>query len=125
MPNFISEGQIEKAIINLLTTKFSWRHMDCFTAEPENLNDGSNRANKSEVVLLDILKERVQKLNPRLPESVIEEGISKLTARRYAMSPVLANREAYDFIRDGVPLEYENSKGKKQQTRVKIIDFNN
>ena len=29
MANFISEDQIEKAIIELLTKKFRWRHMDC------------------------------------------------------------------------------------------------
>ena len=60
MPNFISEGQIEKAIIQLLTRKFNWRHKDCFTAEPDTLKDGSGRANKSEVILFDILREKAK-----------------------------------------------------------------
>jgi type I restriction enzyme R subunit len=125
MSNFISEGQIEKAIIHLLTRKFGWRHMDCFTTEPDTLNDGSNRANKGEVVLFDILRERVRSLNPRIPESARDEAIARLTNRRYTMSQILANKEVYNLIRDGVPVEYENAKGKKSRARVRFIDFNN
>jgi type I restriction enzyme, R subunit len=124
MPNFISEGQIEKAIIHLLTKKFHWRHIDCLTAEPDTLKDGSNRTSKSEVVLFDILRERVRTLNPKVPESAIDDAIARLTSRRYAMSQVLANKEVHNLIRDGVPVDYENKKGKKEQTRIKIIDFN-
>ncbi|MCG6534296.1 MAG: HsdR family type I site-specific deoxyribonuclease [Syntrophales bacterium LBB04] len=124
MPNFISEDQIENAIIHLLTKKFKWRHINCYTPEPENLNDGSNRASKSEVVLHDILKERVRKLNQRVPESTLDDAITRLTARRYTMSQILANKEVYDLIRDGIPVDFENRKGKKERARVKVIDFN-
>ncbi|MCX5806232.1 MAG: type I restriction endonuclease subunit R [Proteobacteria bacterium] len=125
MPNFISETQIEKAITYLLTKKFGWRHMDCFTKEPDALKDGSGRDNKTEVVLFDILKRQIKQINPRVPETAIDEVISKLTARRYAMSQAIANKEVYNLIRDGIPVEYENSKGKKERPRVKIIDFDN
>jgi type I restriction enzyme R subunit len=125
MPNFISEGQIEKAIIHLLTKKFSWRHIDCYTSQPETLPDGSHRTNKTEVVLFDILREKVAALNTRVPESAREEAIAQLTSRRYTMSHILANKEVYDLIRDGVSVECENTKGKKSRARVKFIDFNN
>jgi type I restriction enzyme, R subunit len=123
MPNFISEDQIEKSVIHLLTKKLHWRHMDCFTKEPDTLKDGSHRDNKSEVVLFGILEERTRLLNPNVPEPAIDEAISRLTRRRYAMSQVLANKEVYNLIRDGIPVEYENSKGKKERARVKVIDF--
>ncbi|MBL0716599.1 MAG: type I restriction endonuclease subunit R, partial [Desulfosarcina sp.] len=58
-----------------------------------------------------------------IPEIVIDQAIEKLTARRYAMSPVLANREVYGFIRDGIPMEYENPHGRTEHGRVKVIDF--
>jgi len=131
MPNFISESQIEKAIVHLLTKKLGWRHMDCFTKEPDTLKDGSGRANKTEVVLIDILKKQTKQINPRVPEWVIDEVVgngrdrSLLATRHYAMSQANANKEVYNLIRDGVPVEYENSKGKKERPRVKIIDFDN
>ena len=40
------------------------------------------------------------------------------------MSQVAANREAYDLIRDGVPVEFDDEKGQRQKDRVRLIDFN-
>lgn len=97
MANFISEAQIEKAIVHLLTRKFGWRHLDCYTAEPDNPKDGSNRASKSEVILHDILKERVRVLNKGVPDSALDDAIARLTARRYAMSQVLAKQRGLRF----------------------------
>ena len=77
------------------------------------------------MVLFDILREKVAALNPRVPESAREEAIARLTDRRYTMSQILANKEVYNLIRDGMPVEYENAKGKKSRARVRFIDFNN
>jgi type I restriction enzyme R subunit len=125
MANFISEDRIEKAIVGLLTKKFGWRHINCYTAQPEDPNDRSNRDGKSDVVLFDILQERVKALNKGVPQSALDDAVARLSARRYAMSPILANKEVYEQIRDGVKVDYENSKGKKESVRVKVIDFNN
>lgn len=125
MANFISEDRIEKAIVGLLTEKFGWRHINCYTAQPEDPNDRSNRSTKSDVVLFDILHERVKALNKGVPQSALDDAVARLSARRYAMSPILANKEVYEQIRDGVKVDYENSKGKKESVRVKVIDFNN
>lgn len=125
MPNFISEDQIEKAIISLLTEQFGYRHINCNTPDPETIEDHSGRVNKTEVVLFDVLKERTKRINSNLPESAIDEAIAKLTNRRYAMSSALANKEVYGLIRDGIPVTYQNKKGKKEHARIKVIDFNN
>lgn len=42
MPNFISEDQIEKALLQKLQHVHG---LDCFTANEENLKDGAKRAN--------------------------------------------------------------------------------
>ena len=41
------------------------------------------------------------------------------------MSQVRANKEVYNLIRDGVPVDYENHEGRREQTRVRVIDFDN
>ena len=41
------------------------------------------------------------------------------------MSPILANKEVYGLIRDGIPVQYENAKGKAEHGIVKVVDFNN
>jgi type I restriction enzyme R subunit len=40
-----------------------------------------------------------------------------------AMSLVAANHDVYNLLRDGIPVEFDNAKGQKQQERVRLIDF--
>ena len=124
MPNFISEDQIEKGILQILAARMGYRHINCYTADADDLNDRSGRSDKSEVVLLNILKEKAVRLNRKIPEKTIDEALTRLTRPRYAMSPVLANKEVYNLIRDGIPVEYENAKGRNEHGRVLLIDFN-
>jgi len=125
LPNFISEDQIEKATVKLLTERFRYRAVNCFTQEADDLGDRSNRASKQEVIFFDILKEYAVRINPCIPEAAIDDAISQLTARRYAMSPILANKEVYGLIRDGIPVEYQNEEGRTEHGRVQVIDFSN
>ena len=125
MPNFISEEQIEKAAVKLLKDTYGYHTVNCFTQDVENLSDLSNRESKQEVVLFDVLKSYAVKLNKNIPEKIIEEAIEKLTSRRYAMSPLLANKEVYNYIRNGIPVEYEGTNGRTKHDTVRVIDFAN
>lgn len=125
MPNFISEDQIEKAAVALLKNTYGYRTLNCYTNDVENLDDKSHRADKQEVVFSDILKTHAVKFNRGIPEPVIDQAIEKLVARRFAMSPVLANKEIYGLIRDGIPVQYENAQGQTEHGIVKVIDFGN
>ena len=53
MSNFISEAQIERALVQKLQHLHGFDALDCHTEDPEDLNDGSGRANKREVILVD------------------------------------------------------------------------
>ena len=124
MPNFISEDQIEQALLQRLQHLHGFDSLDCYTEDPEDLNDGSHRANKRDVILVDRVKEAAVALNPNIPTKAIDEALEKLLDRRQAMSLVAANREIYDLLRDGIPVEFDNAKGQKQQERVRLIHFN-
>ncbi len=123
MPNFISEDNIEQAAVQFLLKDPHVRHINCFTADPENLKDGSGRTDKRDVVFLDILARQARAMNSHLPESVVDAALEKLTRKRGAMSWVLANKEIYLYTKDGIPVEFENDSGRTEQARVKIINF--
>jgi type I restriction enzyme R subunit len=124
MPNFISEDQIERALVQKLRQLYRFDTLDCRTEDPEDLNDGSGRANKRDVMLVDRVKEAAVRLNRDIPARVIDDALEKLLDRRQAMSLVAANQEVYNLLRDGIPVEFDDSKGVKQQEHVKLIDFN-
>lgn len=125
MPNFISEDQIERALLQKLQHVHGYDVLDCNTEEREDLADGSGRADKREVILLDRLRAAAVELNPGIPAAVIDGALERLIERRTAMLPVPANRDVYELIRDGVPVEFDDAQGRPQQGRVRVIDFEN
>jgi type I restriction enzyme, R subunit len=124
MPNFISEDEIERALVQKLRQLHQFDSLNCRTERPEDLNDRSGRTNKREVIFADRVKEAAVRLNPTIPSSVIEDALERLLEHRQAMSLVAANQEIYGLLLDGIPVEFDNAQGQKQQERVRLIDFN-
>jgi type I restriction enzyme, R subunit len=124
MANFISEDQIEQALIQKLQHLHGFDVLDCLTQNAEDLNDGSNRANKRDVILAERVQEALVRLNPHIPATALEQALENLLNRRQSMTLIGANSEVYSLLRDGIPVEFDDVHGKLQQERVKIIDFN-
>jgi type I restriction enzyme R subunit len=123
MPNFISEEQIEQAVLRKLHDQFGYELLNCHTVDPADLNDGSQRADKREVIFGDRLREAAIRLNPAIPEAVIDTALARLTDKRQAMTLIAANRELDTLLRDGIPVEFDNAEGRREQDRVRVIDF--
>src|SRR5882672_5130687 len=100
MPNFISEDQIERALVEKLKQLYGFDSLNCHTDDPEDLNDRSGRANKRHVILVDRVREADERLNPTIPPQVIESAIETLLDRREAMTLVAANENVYNLFRD-------------------------
>src|ERR1700693_1549474 len=124
MPNFISEDQIEQALVQKLQDLYGFDALDCYTESAEDLNDRSGRANKRDVILADRVREAAIRLNPDIPQAAIEDALEKLFDRRQAMTLIAANQEIYSLLRDGIPVEFDNEQGQRQQARVRLLDFN-
>jgi type I restriction enzyme R subunit len=123
MRNFISEDDIEQAILDKLKHQFGYELLNCYTSDPNDPNDRSGRAGKADVILADRLKQRTLHLNPDIPESAVDTALAQLTDRRRSMTAISANYEVDGLIRDGIPVEYENAAGRKEQSKVRVIDF--
>ena len=76
------------------------------------------------MILLDRLRESALRLNPDIPPAAIEAALENLVDRRQAMTLVAANQEIYGLLRDGIPVEFDNAEGQRQQERVRVLDFN-
>jgi len=124
MPNFISEDQIERALVQKLQHLHGFDSLNCHTEDPEDLDDGSGRASKRDVILVDRLRKAAIRLNPAIPAKAIEDALERLLDRRLAMSLVAANQEIYGLLRDGIPVEFDDAQGRPQNERVRVIDFN-
>lgn len=118
MANYISEDQIEKAIIDVFTHNLGYRHVNCLE------NDTTGRLNETDVVIKPLLRRKLIELNKGLPESAIDEAFEQLCQTRLDKSEFEANKEIAGLIKNGIQLEINNAKGRKETVNVKVLDFN-
>lgn len=117
MANFISEDQIEKATIDVFVNNLGYRHINCF------VQDGTGREIETDVVIKPILKKKLQALNSHLSADIIDEAFNLICQTRFDKSDLMANKEIYNLIKEGVQLSINNTDGRKEPVRVKVIDF--
>lgn len=124
MANFISEDDIERDIIKVFCNEtLAYDYQNCYTVDPEDLNDGSKRSDKKQVVLLDRLQTALRQLNQELPESAIKSAVEQIIQSRTQLSVFEANKQVYQLIRDGVQVQVTNSDGRQEPMRVKVLSF--
>jgi len=118
MANFISEDQIERATIEVFVNNLGYRHVNCID------KDLSGRLSETDVLIKPLLKKKLIDLNPALPATAIEEAYEKICQTRLDKSDLMANKEAYGLMKNGVQVEINNARGRKEQVTVKVVDFN-
>jgi type I restriction enzyme R subunit len=82
MPKSITEDMIEKAAVELLILEHKYKYLNCYTKNQDDLSDGTGRIDKKQVILPQILLNKLYDLNliPNIPQEVIEK-----TAENYAV----------------------------------------
>lgn len=113
---------IEQAAIKMLVESNGYNSINCMTAEPETLPDGSGRINKKQVVLPDVLLKSLIKINLHLPENVVSKYVEELAKTPYTAELMQMNYRNYQKLRNGIQVEYEKD-GRKTIDILKVIDF--
>jgi type I restriction enzyme, R subunit len=126
MPNFISEDDIEQAILQRLRDDHGYELLKCPLVQPEDLNDGSHRTDKRDVILGDRLQTALQRLNPTIPHETITATVRHIMDRRTSESAITANQELDKLIRTGHTTDYNHpTTHKKTPVTLRLIDFDN
>lgn len=84
MPNFISEDQIEQALLQRLQHVCGFDVLECHTTDPADLNDGAGWLDKLDELLRARLKAAALKLNPHLPETVRPRAVPDQMRQRFS-----------------------------------------
>lgn len=115
---FINESHIEEADIQFYLDELGYsEHINAWEKKLVG------RDTLKDVVLKDRLKHSLEKLNPHLPQESIEEALVELTKSRATLTPVMANKEIYELIKNGVQVTFKNEDGTEEEDYVKVIDF--
>lgn len=125
MRNFISEDDIEQAILEKLRADpFQYDILIC-DADPskrDDLNDGTGRGSKKECVLPNVMRTSLKRINPTIPEEKIEEIVKTLRQDYTGTDIVDTNYKLYRYIRNNIKITLRRN-GKEDFDFVKLIDF--
>lgn len=125
MRNFISENDIEQAILDKLRTKpFEYDIIVC-DADPskrDDLNDGTGRASKKECVLPDVLRCALKRLNPTIEDEHIDRIVKELRRDFTGTDIEATNYRLYQQLRNNIKIPVRRN-GKEDFDFVKLIDF--
>lgn len=112
---------VEQSAMGLLR-ELGWETFDAMSHKP---GEGTpfGRDNFSDVVLADELLAALQALNPDLPEVALRDAAAQVSLPRLDMQRVMANREIYSLLKEGVSVTFNDSEGEQRTERVKVIDW--
>lgn len=127
MRNFISEDDIEKAVLSKLKEEpFDYDVIMC-DASPDkrdDLNDGTGRSLKKECVLPDVMLSSLIRINPDIEKEHIENIVRELCQDYTGVDIIDANYKLYNKIRNGIKVTLLRN-GVEDFDFVKLIDFDN
>jgi type I restriction enzyme, R subunit len=118
---FSENDLIEQPAIDLFD-KLGWKTLNLF-GEFKDGKSTEGRESRREVILPVRLKAALKKLNPHLPETALDEAQKLLASERRHLDPVRANREIYEFLKDGVKVKVRGTDGALRDETVRIIDW--
>ncbi|MBR5861731.1 MAG: type I restriction endonuclease subunit R [Bacteroidales bacterium] len=127
MAQLIYEDDIEQAVMKRLALpEFGYEMLFCDPdpSKREDLNDGTGRSSKKECVLPVVLKASLRRINPQIPESIIDDVVRKMRRDYSGTDMVATNYELYGKIRNGIKVNLRRN-GKDDFDFVRLVDFDN
>jgi type I site-specific restriction-modification system R (restriction) subunit len=115
----ITEDQLEQLAIQWFQDT-GWNYAPGAVIAPEGM--AAEREDFRAVVLKGRLAEAVRRLNPKLPESAVEEVVHVVTKPEHP-SLVQNNRAFHRYLMDGVLVEFTNAKGENEADHAQLVDF--
>lgn len=124
-PSAFSEDQLVEQPAIQLFAELGWETLSA-SDEVMGASGTLGREFKFEVVLAARLRTVLERLNSTLPIEAIASAVDELSRDRSAMTPAAANRELWQFMRDGVKVSVPNKeKGGIKAERVRVVDWEN
>src|SRR5215469_3115403 len=116
---------VQQTFAEHLEKVLGWESVYAYNTETFGSKGTLGRSSERDVALVRDLRAALEKLNPEIPIEARDQAVEKLTRSDLSRSLLQHNRDFYDFIRNGVPVEWRNLKGETQHARAKVIDFRN
>ena len=116
---------VQKTFAEHLERALGWESVYAWNEETFGPDGTLGRADTKDAVLTRDLRAALERLNPDLPDSAIEDAMRALAVYDVSRSMVQHNRDFYRLLRGGVPVAYRDAQGCQKTARARVIDFDN
>lgn len=132
MRKIITEDMIEQACIKILAKDNYYQFINAYMNAQrvfstlnilEIESDGTGRASVQEVILPKILLESLRRLNPHIPDHLLQDIVKDFRVPFSDKELAVENYERYKQIKNGIPVQFDED-GEKQHETVRILDYN-
>ncbi len=120
---YTEDTLVQQTTANYLEQQLGWESVYAYNVEDFGPGSLLGRTSERDVVLVRTLRERLEHLNPGLPDAAYDDAVTRLTTESASQNLVAANREKYDLIRDGVTVTFLDYKDTRITKRLRVIDF--
>lgn len=103
---YTEDTLVQRTMADYLERRLGWESVYAYNKEDFGPDSLLGRTSDREVVLVPILRERLEQLNPGLPDAAYDDAVRQLTAAAASQSLVAANRETHHLILDGVRVTF-------------------
>ena len=116
---------VQATFADHLETVLGWESVYAWNQETFGPDGTLGRADTKDAVVTRDLRAALERLNPDLPASAIEDAMRALTVHDVIRSMVQHNHDFYRLLRGGVPVTYRDAHGRQKKARARVIDFDN
>lgn len=89
----------------------------------QTIDDGTGRKDVREVILPNVLFESLQRINPQIPETILQDAVNDFRIHVTNQELAKENYDIYKKIRNGMPVQYEEN-GRTKHDTIHFIDYN-
>ena len=122
MTKFITESEVEEAVLEILSD-LDYKILNGPDIAPAPDGTKPERESYQDVVLVERLRNAINRINPDIPEDAKEEAFKKVL-RTESPKMVLDNNSFHKMLVDGVDVEYRKN-DRNVWGKVWLIDFKN
>jgi len=123
---YSEDNLIEQTAIELFHNRLGWDTALAYNKETFGDTGTLGRLDKKEVILKRYFFEKLKQFNPSLPDQAYAQAYEKLLGESSTRSLAEINFEKYNFLREGIPVDYLDNKGEQVKNKtLRIIDFDN
>lgn len=114
---------VQQTTADYLRDVLGWRSEVAYNTEVLGPEGSFGRASEKDVVLTRILGEKLIELNPGLPPVAYQDALRQLVDIGAGQTGMIANRQKYRLLRDGVKVEFRKPDGTLDARTVRVFDF--